>query len=319
MTDPATYPKLFVVGCPRSGTSWVTGLLASHPDVVMVPAETHIYRLVYEPFVELPTWDWQRRLRSWKGILRRYGPKPLLLGFQASAIWPGIRRDYQILNHPDSHGLHVLVSEAELRQCLKEARSQPGTALEQAEHLIVALFDIFFARHGNPSQTLLEKTPLHIRYGDRILRRFPEARIIEVIRDGRDVCASYNALAEQQAWARIGTAGAIRQWKRCVKWSEQLRAQPDLAPRFHTVHYEALKADPVTSLQQMFNFARLAWSDAQITDIVAASDISRFRDRGEGQYIRKGAVGDWQNQLSPAEVALCHKIAGEQLRRFGYV
>ena len=323
MTDCSQVPdktasKLFVVGCPRSGTSWVTTLLASHPDVIMVPAETHVYRLVYEPFVELPTWDHKRRLNSWKGILRRYGPWPLMRGFQPSDIWRGIVRDYEILNRPDSHGLHALVAYSEFKALVSTVRTQPGSELEQAEGLIAKLFDAFFEQYGDRHQALLEKTPMHIRYGDRILRRFPEARLIEVIRDGRDVCVSYKALAKQQAWARIGTAGAMRQWKRCITWGETWRAQADLAPRIYTVRYEALKAAPHSSLQQMFDFAHLNWQQQQIADIVEASDISQIRNKGEGQYTRKGTVGDWQNHLSDADVALCHAIAGEQLSYLGY-
>ena len=315
----STYPKLFVVGCPRSGTSWVTNLVASHPDVIMVPAETHIYRLVYEPFVVLPTWNLQRRLRSWKGILRRYGLKPLLLGLQPSDIWHGILRDYQILDRPNSHGLHTLASYQDLKELIKTVRTQPGIELDQAENLIAALFDRFFEQQqGSPYQTLLEKTPMHIKYVDRILLRFSQARIIEVIRDGRDVCVSYNALAKKYAWACVGTAGAIRQWKCCINWGKKFRTQAELAPRIHTVRYEALKANPCVSLQQIFDFAHLSWNERQIKEIVRASDISQIDQKGEGQYIRTGRVGDWKNRLSQAEIALCQKIAGEELEYLGY-
>ncbi|MEM7065141.1 MAG: sulfotransferase [Cyanobacteria bacterium P01_B01_bin.77] len=322
MGQISPYPKLFVVGCPRSGTSWVTSLIGEHRDVVMVPRETHAYRLVYEPFMELSKWNWQRRLRSWKGILRRYGLKPLLFGFQSRDIWQGILREHQILNRPDSHGLHGLVGYEDLKRLIQAIRAEvPETnrGLVQAEELIAAMFDRFFERHGQPGQTILEKTPMHIRYAEQILWRFPEARIIEVVRDGRDVCVSYNALAKQQPWARIGTAGAIRQWKQCVEWGEIIRERPGLAPRVHTLRYEALKADPQRSLQQIFEFANLRWTEEQIEAIVAAQDIRRIQQKGEGQYVRSGSVGDWKEQLSATEVAMCDEMAGEQLIRLGYV
>ncbi|MEM9266718.1 MAG: sulfotransferase [Cyanobacteria bacterium P01_F01_bin.13] len=317
----APYPKLFVVGCPRSGTSWVTSLIAGHPDVVAVPRETHVYRLVYEPFVELPKWDWQRRMRAWKGILRRYGLRPLLLGWRSMDIWPGILREHQILNRPDSHGLHGLVSYADLKLLIKAIQLEVpdiSNGLVQAEELIAAMFDRFFEQYGRPGQTVLEKTPMHIRYAEQILWRFPEARIIEVVRDGRDVCVSYNALAKQESWARVETAGAIRQWKRCIEWGNQIRERPGLRNRFHTVRYETLKADPKRSLQQIFKFADLSWNEQQVEKIVAEEDISRVTQKGEGQYVRSGSVGDWKDHLSEAEVAMCNDIAGEQLVRLGY-
>lgn len=314
-------PKLFVVGCPRSGTSWVTSLIARHPQILTVPRETHVYRLVYEPFVELPRWDFRKRLRSWKGILRRYGLRPLLFGFRPMDIWQGILREHQILNRPDSHGLHGLVNYPDLQLLIEAIRREvPDTnrGLLQAEELIAAMFAKFFERHGQPGQTVLEKTPMHIRYAEQILWRFPEARIIEVVRDGRDVCVSYNALAKQERWAQVGTAGAIRQWKQCVEWGEVIRERAGLCTRVHTVRYEALKADPERCLQQIFKFANLQWNEEQVEAIVASEDISRVQQKGDGQYVRSGAVGDWKNKLSEAELAMCDQIAGEQLVRLGY-
>ncbi len=321
MGQLASCPKLFVVGCPRSGTSWVTSLITRHPDVVAVPRETHVYRLVYEPFVELPRWTWRKRLRSWKGILRRYGLKPLLFGFRPGDIWQGILREHQILNRPDGHGLHGLVGYDELKLLIRAIRAEvPETnrGLVQAEELIAAMFDRFFAQYGKVGQTILEKTPMHIRYAEQILWRFPEARIIEVVRDGRDVCVSYNSLAQQERWARIGTAGAIRRWKQCVDWGELIRERHGLRHRVHTVRYEALKADPQRSLRQIFQFANLEASEPHIEEIVKSADISRIAEKGEGQYVRSGSVGDWKEHLSAAEIAICNEIAGEQLIRLGY-
>ena len=315
-TPNSSYPKLFVVGCPRSGTSWVTQLIGSHPDVVTVPGETHLYPLIYRPFIELPSWSLKRRLSSWKGILRRYGLKPLLMGFHSSDIWRGILRDYQILNRPNSHGLHLLVSQTQIKALLKTAQTQSGTASQQAEYLISEMLDVFFTQNGKPNQTLLEKTPLHIRYVDRILSYFPEARIIEVLRDGRDVCVSYNALAQKYAWARIGTAGAIRQWKQCINLGKKFRKQSDFASRIYPVFYENLKSDPIACLEQILDFAQLIWHPHQVEMIVRSSDISHIRDRGEGQYVRSGLVGEWKERLSNTEISVCQDIAGKELATY---
>ncbi|MEO1590246.1 MAG: sulfotransferase [Cyanobacteria bacterium J06632_22] len=313
------YPKLFVVGCPRSGTSWVTSLVGGHPDVVSIPIETHAYRLIYEPFLSLSQQSLQQRCKAWKGILRRYGPKPLLLGFEAKDIWRGILRDYDILNRPTSHGLHALANRETFRTLLQSAQASSDSVINQAENFIAYLLDHFYEQQGYPGMTLLEKTPLHLRYVEPMLRRFPEARVIEVIRDGRDVCVSYNALAKTQTWARIGTAGAIRQWRRCIEWGEAHRSQPDLTARILPVRYEQLKAHPTEQLAHIFDFAGLHWHPQQLQHIVQAHDIERIRYRGEGQYVRQGRVGSWRQAMSTADQQLCTTLAGQQLTQLGYM
>ncbi|MEL6938734.1 MAG: sulfotransferase [Cyanobacteria bacterium J06598_1] len=318
MTTSVSYRKIFVVGCPRSGTSWVTNLIASHPRVVTVPIETHVYPLIYEPFVRLPDQGLRSRLCSWKGIIRRYGPLPLLLGFESSDIWRGIWRDYQILNKKDSHGPRLLADSYTFKALLQTAQSRPGRDLQKAEQVICDLFDLFFSRQGHPGDTFLEKTPMHIRYVDRILSRFPEARVVEVIRDGRDVCASYKALAQQYAWASLGTDGVMRQWKDCIEHGERWRANDSFSKRIQPIRYEHLSQDPRACLQQIFEFAALDWTAPQISATVEMADIRRVKDRAAGEYVRKGAVGDWRQSLSAAELEICEAVAGSQLRLLGY-
>ncbi|MGD1898937.1 MAG: sulfotransferase [Phormidesmis sp.] len=313
------YPKLFVVGCPRSGTSWVTKLIASHHTVVEIPIETHAYPFLYEPFLRLPAQRLPSRLRSWKGIVRRYGLWPLLLGFESSDIWRGILRNYEILNTENSHGLRLLADYSTFESLLQTAQLRPGPDLEKAEQLIGDLFDLFFQEKGQAGSTLLEKTPMHIRYCDRILQRFPNAQIIEVIRDGRDVCASFQALAQQFAWADMGTAAVMHQWKSCIALGEKWRSHSEFADRIHTVRFEALKADAEDQLQQIFSFANLDTTPQQVSEIVQSADIRRVKDKGEGQYVRKGIVGDWKERLSAEDVAMCEAIAGEQLKYLGYM
>ena len=45
------YPKIFVVGCGRSGTSWVQGIIAAHPRVITTQ-ESHAYEVVYDPVTQ---------------------------------------------------------------------------------------------------------------------------------------------------------------------------------------------------------------------------------------------------------------------------
>src|SRR4051794_30654743 len=51
-TRPLQDRLLFLVGARRSGTNWLQRILAAHPDVVVVPPETHVFNLGIKPLAE---------------------------------------------------------------------------------------------------------------------------------------------------------------------------------------------------------------------------------------------------------------------------
>ena len=44
---------VFVIGSPRSGTTWLLELLRRHPDVAAVPAESHLFHLFLSPNLQM--------------------------------------------------------------------------------------------------------------------------------------------------------------------------------------------------------------------------------------------------------------------------
>ncbi|NET37916.1 MAG: sulfotransferase [Cyanothece sp. SIO1E1] len=314
------YKKLFIVGCPRSGTTWLARMLSLHPDVIAADSESHAYPLIYDPFTYLPKWNLQRRFQSKKWLLRNYGLMPLLIGIQPKHIWHGILRSYKIYQKVNEVGLHFFVTYAELQQLVHAVGSKDANDLVKAEYLIAHIFDHFFQRVGGlKGQTLVEKTPMHIRHVNVILNHFPEAKVIEMIRDGRDVCVSHAALAKGKRWAsRKNAIDVMCQWKRCIELGEKFRADASIADRIHSVRYEQLRAHPQDELGQIFEFAGLNWSEALRNQIVAETDISKIKNKGEGLHIRKGTIGDWRTCLSETELTLFKQITGETLEKIGY-
>jgi hypothetical protein len=70
----AARPDVFIVGAPRSGTTWVQKLLASHPEVIS-PPELHFYNYLW------PAWNaWQRDIERLPDV----GSGSRLLGWPAA-------------------------------------------------------------------------------------------------------------------------------------------------------------------------------------------------------------------------------------------
>ena len=285
------YAKLFIVGCPRSGTTWITSMLQHHP-LVIGTTESHVYGTILGPFLD------DRRLRGdrgWRVGLTRYD----LMADDEPRI--GLHR------YIDRRTLCDLIVAARTRTDLSES--------EGAEQVIEWILDHFFTTHGGTLRhVLVEKTPEHQFYGQRILRRFPEARIVEVVRDGRDVCISMQRLARSHWWAPEDRRTQMETWARYVASGLALRSNPEFAGRVLQIHYEAVKANPRREIARVLTFANLECTEALLTQLVTDGAGSR-PSLGPS---RRRAVGNWQTHFTAEDAALFQRVAGDLARQLDY-
>ena len=288
------YPKLFVVGCPRSGTSWVQSVLSAHPSVV-TSSESHAYENIYDPV----TRRGRTSVSGWTKVLHRHD-----LG-EREARWVG---------------LHWWVNRATLCRLIEWAFSADGvSAADAAETVIEAVFDSYFLEHGGDEhQTLLEKTPGHLSYAAQILARFPEARMVEVLRDGRDVCVSMQMQALTMSWPPKDRRDQIAAWVQAVRKGIALRSDPAVRDRVHLIRYEALKADPEVEIARLFEFAGLEADRGSVAAVADRSDFRHQPSTGDGRHTRRGEVGDWRNHFDADDEALFRQLAGDVFEAAGY-
>ena len=87
---------------------------------------------------------------------------------------------------------------------------------DAARFVLGAPFEAYARKHGKPRWG--DKTPHYVHHVDRLLGIWPQARVVILVRDGRDVALSLkrmpfgpnNAWAAAQWWARGIRAGAAR-------------------------------------------------------------------------------------------------------------
>jgi hypothetical protein len=165
-----------------------------------------------------------------------------------------------------------------------------------------------------------ESTPLHLLYLPLIKKLFPDALIVHIIRDGRDVTVSLN---------RIG-------WIKPLPWDKKRRL---LAPAlfwrwivnkgrqygrsmrgdYIEVHFEDVVQKPRETL------ARLgAFLDHDLDyDRIQQNAQGTLRDpnssfRGDGGEKEANPIGRWKALLSDAEVGQLESVIGESLHETGY-
>jgi hypothetical protein len=272
----------------------VQNIIAAHPRVITTQ-ESHAYEGVYDPVTR-----WGRAsLSAWTKVLQRHDLA------EREARWVG---------------LHWWINRADLLDLIDWGlHAGDTTDADAAESVIEAIFDTYFAGRGGTEQNmLLEKTPGHLAYAQEILRRFPEARVVEVLRDGRDVCVSLQMQGLTLSWPPETRRAQINMWVRAARRGLALRADPTLADRVHLVRYEDLKRDPTFEIARLFEFVGLDATTAFAAEVADASDFSNQRTTGAGYHTRRGEVGDWRNHFSEEDEELFRELAGDVFDAVGY-
>ena len=165
---------IFVTGVPRSGTTLLAAMLASHPRISCGP-ETHIFSEVDENTI--------------RRVTRR-------------DCWPVAALEYLLsLKNFGGDVVHNYgLAPTKVYEYLSARPRQMGS-------LLTALTELYARRQGKPLWA--EKTPNHLAAVTQLRREFPRARIIRIVRDPRDVALSVNKLP----WGPDTPLEAALSWK----------------------------------------------------------------------------------------------------------
>ncbi|MGI5200989.1 sulfotransferase [Spirillospora sp. CA-108201] len=184
-------------------------------------------------------------------------------------------------------------------------------------------------RYADASPDLIYST-------DVLLDAFPDAQLVQVIRDGRDVVADMLADERCLAWFKPGlanldtvfpnpffgvedhtdrsrwprAAAAVKcamRWRGAVRLSARLRLQvPE--EQLATIRYEELVARPRRVGAELAQYLDAPLSKSALSGLVRVG----ARDADEP------GVGVWRERLTPRQAAQVEKVAGTELRRLGY-
>lgn len=177
--------RVFIVGCPRSGTTLVQALLARYPGVQSFP-ETRFFEALLG------------------GVERRWKD-------------PDAKHDSRWYHR---RGFAHAWGRDRLRELesalLGNTRTAPPRMVNACIRRYVALLDRTTQAHGRA--IWVEKTPNHLMYIDEIANHLPDARFVHVMRNGEDVVASIiDADLNQPTRAfRGGIKRWVRRWNHAV-------------------------------------------------------------------------------------------------------
>ena len=174
-----------------------------------------------------------------------------------------------------------------------------------------------------------EKTPENVFDFPKFKRLFPQAKLIAIARDPRDLMTSawhffYKNPDDKQnddakmAFLRVALP-SINDGMRAML--HHRHTDPDACC---LVTYEQLQREPQRAVAAIFRFLGLDAGDAIVSACLEATRFETMTggrkpgDGADGSFLRKGVVGDWQSTLSPAMNSLIVQELGWAFPTFGW-
>jgi hypothetical protein len=196
-------------------------------------------------------------------------------------------------------------------------REQLERELRAACHDRAMLFDTFLSHiqsRRTDCRRIGEKSPVHIRCVPELIEIFPSARIINVIRDGRDV-----ALSQEEAF-HWNTLQAALSWRRDQRLHARYRETLP-ATSYTQVHYEDLVTEPEPQLRRLCDFLEEPFDAAMLSPHERLEDGFAPRETHKAQTrqpVTSSRIGRYRTKLSRSKISLFQSLAGAELIANGY-
>lgn len=312
-------PVFFILGHGKSGTTWLARLLGAHPEILCLWEGRFFNR------------DWHRE--DLEEMEARVPPRSLYGVLSNSTdlkLW--LQRSVWARNEDQEKHLSNLTRLA-VDYFLKQRLQESGKSI------------------------VGDKTPF--LPGANVMREiaeiYPEARVIHIIRDGRDAEVSWT----HHRWNRATDKGGIQVLRpgeverrdaynenpqavlengifdeeelrsRAALWREVVgearKDGPELfGGNYLEVRYEDLLRNPGPETKRLFESLGARAGEKVVRRCVEQASfekMSRGRQRGEedpDSLLRKGVAGDWRNVFTKREKEIFKEEAGGLLVELGY-
>lgn len=288
---------IFITGASRSGTTLLSFMLRRHPEV--------------------------------------FGLKELQFFGKA---WDPREPDHRFSRAEAVEAVAAMLAFQELGVLIHEV---PGRYWRKAGALVDSLAD----RGADPAQLFAtvahdmtraagkripcEQTPRYIFYARALLDRYPDARIVHLIRDPRAVMASQKMRWRRRLLspehARVPLYDSLRVWVNyhpytvARLWSRATAAAAMLSehPRVTLVHFEDLLHEPAASLRLICSRLEIEYH-ARMLEVGQVNSSHQSTAGGARKGLHVETIDTWRDVLTRTEILIMERSCAPLMEQFGY-
>lgn len=283
--------QIYVVGNSRSGTTLLSRILGKHSQVFSFK-ELHFFEEIWLPTKSLPLLANDQSLG--------------LLGKLITTQKDGYYRTQDSAKYRKEA--------AKILMELNDKATPP------------ALFELFLTHETrlHDKQIACLQTPRNLYYLEYILDFYPDARVINIIRDGRDV-----VLSQKNKWRRVFSdeppplRETIRRWANyhpitiSLLWNSAMRAIEPYQnhPRVLTIYFEDLVMNPNKQINMICDFLGIEMEQDLLDIDQRGSSFGKYDPTARG--MNKNTVERWRSQRS-IDIWITQIVSRKHLQTQGY-
>lgn len=315
-----------VTGIARSGTNLIGRMLAQHRD----------FAFAMDPF--LPVFKWFRS--SVVDQARRSSGVVVTEPFPPSAPID----DYYF--HGERQRFMEAISAADFRLPFDEAnwpllqKDLEGRAAHESADLVPYLGELKASTYASIWQAGMDLVVKHrgkgnplwvgvkelwcVEFIPHLVKAFPFAKAVVIVRDPRAVVASMLKMGEDDATQQAQILSYVRHWRKLAAFLFMFRTMPAMDDRLIVIRYEDLVKGPEETAQELCRFFGVGYDPAML-DVSGFYDPSRKAAwRGNSSFkasvaeVDAGLANRWETYLPEPSVRLIDFLAGTDMRLFGY-
>jgi len=273
-------------------------------------------------------------------------------------LHPEVHCNYQAHFFTRKPLLRSLVDSGEIEEWLTRKSNRWNHGRDLSPLVLRASADFIMERDAAREGKMIvgDKSPSSVIHG-QVLRDmhslYPDAKIVNIIRDGRDVLISerFRNFVEE---SKFLTAEDIRiiadlrtdpvpfsDGRRSIftetfirniasRWVKDLtesdaEAQRLYGKQYHSLRYEDLLETPFSEMNKLWEFLTVKEISNSLEETIKAEMSSNpdeewqaKRNEGIASFLPKGQAGNWQRLFTDKDKSVFKEVAGEMLVKWGY-
>lgn len=278
-------PVFFILGRPRSGTTLLRTLFDAHPNVA-IPLECAFIINMEPRYGKITSWN-----------------RELLLSFFAD-----VQRHIKF----DTWKLDLEVLKQDL------LRYEGNYSFQDICKVVYLNYRSVFAKEE--VRWIGDKNPVYATYTPKLIRLFPDAKFIHLMRDPRDNIISLKNVDFEGPFVALLAYRWVHSAKRIFRLKQKY---PE---KFYTIRYEDLVSDPKKYYLEMCQFLDIPYNGLvfdfyrQGPEILKAYNVELVMKYHKSLLspISTDKVNLWKTQLPPMDIRVAENVAGKWLEKYGY-